>query len=1098
MPKLLRIFLPLVLASLILAAVTSAAPPQMTQNIAGWAKPNMAGDAPGLNSYGFVPAPRTSNMLWVNDIAGGIGWITTINGGGAGDASDYAFQGKYAIEAEYNNFRLIDTTIPGSCPTAFMTCLPVVSNQPCAGSQGDVIVSGNLVIRAHEGTHSVPYGDLTRACEVAGNEIQTVLLDSFNADGDSFTLSWGAGTTIPITRGANNTAAGVAAALQGGAEQQAFSFTGFDTNGESFTLTVNGNTTIPFVRGTNYTAAAILSALQGTAEVQTVQLSNYAADGDSYTLNYNGANTAPIVRGQNNTPAGIQAALQGGNEQQVVTLGSFNGATQSFQVQIGGNNSAAIGLGGFPVTNANVQDAINAIPGFAGTVTVSGAGNTGFTVAYSGASANTDVPSLSIVNCTGACTSSVRESVKGGTGVAGWPTGGTVAVAEATNAIAASPTGATESGNTVTITTTAAHNLAVGNTVTISGVGVGGYNGTFTVASVPTATTFTYTNPTAGLAASGGGTVTNPSRYTLTFGGSHMGNNVSAITVTNGTGTVSGTVTETTAGAPGMLPVGTSVTMGTPNDAGFTLTFPTYAGAVNADVSPFTVTNPVDVGGTAFTAAVRETVKGTAAVAGWPVGGTVTAASLYAGVTAPNLSDEGFKLTFAGTLAAANVATTVGVTNGTGGVTGTASETAPGAPGVTFRGITITDISDPANPQVITGVPMCGNTHTITKYFDDVSGKLFVLGTSGGGTTQPHWGLTSCPAFSSPFGSGFEEVVEIPVTHPEDAQVLSDKRVPVGGNGNCHDVNVFEELHFMATACSGTGGAQIVDMTNIATGGATPLLPGIGFSWPGLQTVHSQAISWSGKYTYVNGEPGGGSGAECAFDDDTNKPMIHILDRSNGKVVGQWMLPRPQDRIGQENCTSHTTNMIPSLNRNLMAWSGYTGGVSVIDFTNPKAPREIASVDPITLNATSGLGCWTGYWYNDNLYCNELNWGQHVFTVNEPWWKQALDMDELNPQTNTKLIRCSVTYTGGPKRAKRSKALTVNVKVFGPAHLQAAWGAKAEIRAPGYFKSVTTGEAGTASATVKATRRGTLSVTVPNMENMIGCSAPSKQIMRAR
>jgi hypothetical protein len=285
-------------------------------------------------------------------------------------------------------------------------------------------------------------------------------------------------------------------------------------------------------------------------------------------------------------------------------------------------------------------------------------------------------------------------------------------------------------------------------------------------------------------------------------------------------------------------------------------------------------------------------------------------------------------------------------------------------------------------------------------------------------------------------------------------------------------------------------------MTNIATGGATPLLPGIGFSWPGLQTVHSQAISWSGKYTYVNGEPGGGSGAECAYDDDTNKPLIHIIERATGKVMGQWMLPRPQDRIGQENCTSHTVNMIPSLDRNLMAWSGYTGGVAVIDFTNPKAPREIAFVDPITQNATSGLGCWTGYWYNDNLYCNELNWGQHVFTVNEPWWKQALNMDELNPQTATKLIRCSVTWTGGPKKAKVSKTLNVDVKVFGPAHLQAAWGANVEIRAPGYFKSIKTGEAGTASTSVKASKKGKLTVTVPNMENMIGCSAPSKTIAR--
>jgi autotransporter-associated beta strand protein len=71
--------------------------------------------------------------------------------------------------------------------------------------------------------------------------------------------------------------------------------------------------------------------------------------------------------------------------------------------------------------------------------------------------------------------------------------------------IAASPTGATEAGSTVTITTTTAHTFQVGDQVLITGVGVAGYNGTFTITSV-TSTTFTYTDSTTGLAASGGGT----------------------------------------------------------------------------------------------------------------------------------------------------------------------------------------------------------------------------------------------------------------------------------------------------------------------------------------------------------------------------------------------------------------------------------------------------------------------------------------------------------------------------------------------------------------------------------------------------------------
>jgi phage tail sheath protein FI len=74
-------------------------------------------------------------------------------------------------------------------------------------------------------------------------------------------------------------------------------------------------------------------------------------------------------------------------------------------------------------------------------------------------------------------------------------------------AIAAAPAGATEAGNTVTITTGAPHGLQVGNSVTIAGVGVAGYNGTWVIVATPTNTTFTFADPVGGLAASGGGTV---------------------------------------------------------------------------------------------------------------------------------------------------------------------------------------------------------------------------------------------------------------------------------------------------------------------------------------------------------------------------------------------------------------------------------------------------------------------------------------------------------------------------------------------------------------------------------------------------------------
>ena len=67
--------------------------------------------------------------------------------------------------------------------------------------------------------------------------------------------------------------------------------------------------------------------------------------------------------------------------------------------------------------------------------------------------------------------------------------------------------GATESGNRVTITTAQPHNFVTGQSVTISGVNVSGYNGTFTITSV-TSNTLTYQDSTTGLGNAGTGMVT--------------------------------------------------------------------------------------------------------------------------------------------------------------------------------------------------------------------------------------------------------------------------------------------------------------------------------------------------------------------------------------------------------------------------------------------------------------------------------------------------------------------------------------------------------------------------------------------------------------
>ncbi len=113
-------------------------------------------------------------------------------------------------------------------------------------------------------------------------------------------------------------------------------------------------------------------------------------------------------------------------------------------------------------------------------------------------------------------------------------------------------TSATETGTTVTIAYSGSAVFAVGQTVAISGVGVAGYNGTFTIATVGTGS-FTLNNPTSGLAASNGGAASQWRLVdTLTAG---SGNTATSFGWLNGKTDSSGNVTiDATYGDGGFTP----------------------------------------------------------------------------------------------------------------------------------------------------------------------------------------------------------------------------------------------------------------------------------------------------------------------------------------------------------------------------------------------------------------------------------------------------------------------------------------------------------------------------------------------------------------
>ncbi|MBZ5533572.1 MAG: beta-propeller fold lactonase family protein [Acidobacteriia bacterium] len=137
-------------------------------------------------------------------------------------------------------------------------------------------------------------------------------------------------------------------------------------------------------------------------------------------------------------------------------------------------------------------------------------------------------------------------------------------------------TGAQRASGVVTIHTTAPHSIFAGEAVSITGVGDASFNGAFTVASVPDASSFTYNQAGTDLI-SGGGNATTPNCQ-VPAGGTGVCGAVTAaraipIVASTGAKRASGVVTITTT-APHVLLAGQTISIAAVSNTSFNGTFP--------------------------------------------------------------------------------------------------------------------------------------------------------------------------------------------------------------------------------------------------------------------------------------------------------------------------------------------------------------------------------------------------------------------------------------------------------------------------------------------------------------------------------------------
>jgi hypothetical protein len=114
-----------------------------------------------------------------------------------------------------------------------------------------------------------------------------------------------------------------------------------------------------------------------------------------------------------------------------------------------------------------------------------------------------------------------------------------------------------------------------------------------------------------------------------------------------------------------------------------------------------------------------------------------------------------------------------------------------------------------------------------------------------------------------------------------------------------------------------------------------------------------------------------------------------------------------------ENCVAHNGSLIPVPGRDIEVQAWYQGGISIVDFTDPAQPMEIAYFDrgPIDPNVLVLGGDWSAYWYNGYIYGSEIARGLDVFeltpskflTQNEIDAAKTIRVSELNVQNQQKI-----------------------------------------------------------------------------------------------
>jgi hypothetical protein len=349
-----------------------------------------------------------------------------------------------------------------------------------------------------------------------------------------------------------------------------------------------------------------------------------------------------------------------------------------------------------------------------------------------------------------------------------------------------------------------------------------------------------------------------------------------------------------------------------------------------------------------------------------------------------------------------------------------------------FRGVRIFDITDIRNPKQVAAIQTCRGSHTHTLVTDPKDKNNVYIYVSETSSVRPDAELAGCsaePAAKDPNTSLFKiDVIKVPLKAPQTAKIVSSPRLfmdprsgvinglnnggthgtdKVSDTDQCHDITVYPAIGLAAGACSGNG--LLLDISDPVNPKRVDAVNDPNYSY-----WHSASFSNDGKKVVFTDEWGGGLGPRCRATDPLKWGADAIFLLNNKKLSFASYYKMPAAQSDTENCVAHNGSLIPVPGRDILVQAWYQGGISIMDFTNPDKPFEIAYFDrgPIDPNQVILGGDWSAYWYNGHIYASEISRGLDVFdltpskflTQNEIDAARSVKVSELNVQDQQKIV----------------------------------------------------------------------------------------------